>query len=59
MVATPSPAPGVNESPFMTWGDIQGTPLRLEMEETPVDIGGWGGGAAVGSRFHITHPRER
>ncbi|KAM4649263.1 splicing factor ESS-2 homolog isoform 1-T1 [Amazona ochrocephala] len=34
-VATPSPAPGVNESPFMTWGEIESTPLRLEGSETP------------------------
>ena len=59
MVATPSPAPGVDDSPFMTWGDIQGTPLRLDMEETPVDIGGWGGDAGVAGRFHITQPKAR
>ncbi|PKK25967.1 DiGeorge syndrome critical region gene 14 [Columba livia] len=34
-VATPSPAPGVNESPFMTWGEIESTPLRIEGSETP------------------------
>ncbi|KAM8797586.1 splicing factor ESS-2 homolog [Eudromia elegans] len=34
-VATPSPAPGVNESPLMTWGEIESTPLRLEGSETP------------------------
>ena len=28
-VVTPSPAPGVDDSPFMTWGDIESTPLRL------------------------------
>eukprot|EP01116_Phalansterium_solitarium_P006424 TRINITY_DN18724_c0_g1_i1.p1 TRINITY_DN18724_c0_g1~~TRINITY_DN18724_c0_g1_i1.p1 ORF type:complete len:537 (-),score=160.76 TRINITY_DN18724_c0_g1_i1:307-1917(-) len=28
-VTTPSPAPGVDASPFMTWGDIEGTPLAL------------------------------
>eukprot|EP00898_Chlorokybus_atmophyticus_P007526 jgi/Chlat1/7775/Chrsp66S07243 len=39
-VKTPSPAPGVDESPFMTWGDVEGTPLRLEAEDTPIDIGG-------------------
>jgi protein DGCR14 len=35
-VATPSPAPGVDESPFMTWGEIEGTPFRLDGGETPV-----------------------
>ncbi|GJX67425.1 hypothetical protein Tco_0303152 [Tanacetum coccineum] len=36
---TPSPAPGVDESPFMTSGEIEGTPSRLEYEDTPIDIG--------------------
>lgn len=26
---------GVNESPFMTWGEIESTPLRLEGSERP------------------------
>ena len=39
-VRTPSPMPGVDESPFITWGEIEGTPLRLEPEDTPIDIGG-------------------
>ncbi|KAK3248771.1 hypothetical protein CYMTET_41772 [Cymbomonas tetramitiformis] len=46
---SPSPAPGVDESPFMTWGRLDGTPLRLEAEETPVDIAG----ASVGAGFSI------
>ncbi|XP_076106324.1 splicing factor ESS-2 homolog isoform X1 [Mytilus galloprovincialis] len=29
-VGTPSPAPGVDESPLMTWGEIEGTPFRLD-----------------------------
>ncbi|CAN6470658.1 unnamed protein product [Victoria cruziana] len=33
-VRTPSPEPGVEESPFMTWGEIEGSPLRLESEDT-------------------------
>ncbi|GAB6029969.1 DiGeorge syndrome critical region protein 14 [Chamberlinius hualienensis] len=33
---TPSPAPGVNESPLMTWGEIDGTPFRLDGGDTPV-----------------------
>ncbi len=41
MLATPSFTPGAGgESPFMTWGDIAGTPLRLDAEDTPLDIGG-------------------
>ncbi|KAM7270705.1 hypothetical protein ACFE04_029919 [Oxalis oulophora] len=43
-VKTPSPAPGADESPFITWGEIEGTPLRLDIEETPIDIGGSGEG---------------
>ncbi|KAK9391578.1 protein DGCR14 [Crotalus adamanteus] len=49
-VATPSPAPGVNESPLMTWGEIEGTPLRLEgsdMDRTP------------GPAFKILEPGRR
>lgn len=54
-VATPSPAPGVEESPFMTWGEIEGTPLRLETEDTPVGIGGNG----EGPHFKIPAPPTR
>jgi protein DGCR14 len=43
-VKTPSPAPGIDESPFITWGEIEGTPMRLDAEETPIDIGGSGDG---------------
>ncbi|CAK8677924.1 unnamed protein product [Clavelina lepadiformis] len=34
-VATPSPMPGVNDSPLMTWGEIGSTPARLEGGVTP------------------------
>lgn len=54
-VATPSLTPGVEESPFMTWGDIEGTPLRLETEDTPVGIGGSGDGP----QFKIPAPPSR
>lgn len=27
---------GVNESPLMTWGEIEGTPFRLDASDTPV-----------------------
>ncbi|OIW16433.1 hypothetical protein TanjilG_19149 [Lupinus angustifolius] len=39
-VKTPSPAPGADESPFITWGEIEGTPMRLDLEDTAIDIGG-------------------
>lgn len=35
-VATPSPMPGVCESPLMTWGQIEGTPFRLDGGDTPL-----------------------
>ncbi|KAG6506466.1 splicing factor ESS-2 homolog [Zingiber officinale] len=54
-VRTPSPAPGVDESPFMTWGEIEGTPLRLDLEESPVDIGG----SSDGPHFRIPLPSSR
>ncbi|XP_047310681.1 splicing factor ESS-2 homolog [Impatiens glandulifera] len=54
-VRTPSPAPGADESPFITWGEIEGTPLRLDLEETPIDIGGSGDGP----RFKIPFPPTR
>ncbi|XVF71771.1 hypothetical protein PTKIN_Ptkin12aG0065900 [Pterospermum kingtungense] len=54
-VKTPSPAPGVDESPFITWGEIEGTPLRLESEDTPIDIGGSGDGP----HFKIPCPPAR
>lgn len=34
-VGTPSPAPGVADSPLMTWGEIESTPFRLEGAESP------------------------
>ncbi|XP_062179072.1 uncharacterized protein LOC133883693 [Phragmites australis] len=53
-VRTPSPAPGVDESPFMTWGEIEGTPLRLDPDDTP---GGSGGSETV--HFKIPPPPAR
>lgn len=35
-VKTPSPHPGVAESPLMTWGELEGTPFRLDGSDTPV-----------------------
>lgn len=32
-VGTPSPAPGVADSPMMTWGEVEGTPARLDANE--------------------------
>ncbi|TKR77460.1 hypothetical protein L596_018431 [Steinernema carpocapsae] len=30
ILVTPSPMPGVDESPLMTWGEIEGTPFMLD-----------------------------
>jgi hypothetical protein len=36
-VSTPSPAPGEDHEPFVTWGNIEGTPLLLsEPTDTPL-----------------------
>lgn len=47
-IKTPSPAPGINESPLMTWGEVEGTPFRLD--STPL--------AHVPS-FHMPEPPKR
>lgn len=36
-MATPSPAPGADASPMMTWGEIEGTPFRLDAGDVPID----------------------
>jgi protein DGCR14 len=38
LVATPTPAPGVEDSPFMTWGEIEGTPFRLDAPDISASI---------------------
>lgn len=36
-VKTPSPAPSmIDSSPLMTWGEIEGTPFRLDASDTPL-----------------------
>ncbi|KAG8455896.1 hypothetical protein GDO86_001913 [Hymenochirus boettgeri] len=52
-VATPSPAPGVNESPLMTWGEVESTPFRLDGSETPYLE------KAPGPSFKILEPGRR
>ena len=47
-VATPSPVPGGDESPLMTWGEIESTPFRLEGGETPL--------AGAGPAFKVGLP---
>uniref|UniRef100_A0A1I7XS81 Uncharacterized protein n=1 Tax=Heterorhabditis bacteriophora TaxID=37862 RepID=A0A1I7XS81_HETBA len=38
LLATPSPAPGVDDSPLMTWGEIDGTPFRLDATDIQPSI---------------------
>ncbi|XP_055333233.1 splicing factor ESS-2 homolog [Paramacrobiotus metropolitanus] len=52
-LATPSPAPGVGESPMMTWGEIEGTPFALDASDTPVV------GSAAGPQFKIPEVPDR
>ncbi|KAG8178073.1 hypothetical protein JTE90_007058 [Oedothorax gibbosus] len=35
-VGTPLPVPGVTDTPIMTWGEIEGTPFRLDGSDTPL-----------------------
>ncbi|XP_078739295.1 splicing factor ESS-2 homolog [Lampetra fluviatilis] len=34
-VGTPSPAPGMSESPLVTWGEVEGTPFRVDGPDSP------------------------
>ncbi|XP_075159093.1 ess-2 splicing factor homolog [Haematobia irritans] len=36
LLKTPSPRPGEAFSPLMTWGEIEGTPFRLDGSDTPI-----------------------
>ena len=51
-VKTPSPAPGVNESPLMTWGNIESTPFCLDGSDTPLR-------GTPGPSFKIPEPPKR
>lgn len=52
-VKTPSPAPGVDASPLMTWGQIEGTPFKLDGSDTPILPGPLQGG------FKMPEPPKR
>ncbi|CAN7984791.1 unnamed protein product [Ixodes hexagonus] len=52
-VATPSPAPGVSESPLLTWGEIEGMPFLLDGSDTPLPRN------PGGPQFRIPEPRSR
>ncbi|XP_066582692.1 splicing factor ESS-2 homolog [Prorops nasuta] len=52
-VATPSPRPGECESPLMTWGQIEGTPFRLDGGDTPLLR------TSQGPAFRMAEPPKR
>lgn len=52
-VMTPSPRPGECESPLMTWGQIEGTPFRLDGGDTPLLR------TSQGPSFRIAEPPKR
>jgi len=35
-VRTPSPSPEGEATPFLTWGEIEGTPFKLDASDTPL-----------------------
>eukprot|EP00124_Ichthyophonus_hoferi_P002641 Ihof_evm1s189 gene=Ihof_evmTU1s189 len=38
-VATPSPSPGMDASPMMTWGSVEDTPFRLGADDVDISSG--------------------
>ncbi|XP_050100739.1 splicing factor ESS-2 homolog [Anopheles aquasalis] len=52
-VKSPSPCPGVTDSPLFTWGEIEGTPFRLDAGDTPLHP------ASVGPSFRIVETSKR
>ncbi|XP_012250932.2 splicing factor ESS-2 homolog [Athalia rosae] len=52
-VATPSPRPGECDSPLMTWGQIEGTPFRLDGGDTPLLR------TSQGPAFRMAEPPKR
>lgn len=51
-IKTPSPSPNVMDSPFMTWGEIEGTPFMLDGSDTPVP-------RTPGPAFKMAEPPRR
>uniref|UniRef100_A0A340TBC5 DGCR14 n=1 Tax=Anopheles minimus TaxID=112268 RepID=A0A340TBC5_9DIPT len=52
-VKSPSPCPGVTDSPLFTWGEIEGTPFRLDGGDTPLHP------SAGGPSFRIVETSKR
>lgn len=53
VATTPSPRPGECESPLMTWGEIEGTPFRLDGGDTPLLK------TSQGPSFRMAEPPKR
>ena len=53
-VATPSMTPGVEHTPLMTWGQLEGTPMRLDPSDGPPLPQG-----NEGPQFHIARAPAR
>ncbi|XP_019869246.2 splicing factor ESS-2 homolog [Aethina tumida] len=51
-IRSPSPCPGVMDSPLMTWGEIEGTPFRLDGGDTPLP-------RSQGPSFKMAEPPRR
>ncbi|XP_055639118.1 splicing factor ESS-2 homolog [Toxorhynchites rutilus septentrionalis] len=52
-VKSPSPCPGITDSPLFTWGEIEGTPFRLDGGDTPLHP------STAGSSFRIAETSKR
>ena len=53
-MATPSMTPGVEHTPLMTWGQLEGTPMRLDPSDGPPLAQG-----SEGPQFHIARTPAR
>ncbi|KAJ8949201.1 hypothetical protein NQ318_021694 [Aromia moschata] len=51
-VRSPSPSPSILGSPLMTWGEIEGTPFRLDGSDTPLP-------RSQGPSFKMSEPPRR
>ncbi|GFU54437.1 splicing factor ESS-2 homolog [Nephila pilipes] len=52
-VGTPLPQPGVSDTPILTWGEIEGTPFRLDGGDTPLPQ------TPSGQQFKMPQPSAR
>ncbi|KAL1502805.1 hypothetical protein ABEB36_007898 [Hypothenemus hampei] len=53
LVRTPSPSPSILGTPLMTWGEIEGTPFRLDGSDSPVPH------RSQGPAFKMAEPPRR